>query len=42
MDQYRPAGDAFKYNELNRRITKEEFYSVINLAKKYGLNRIYI
>lgn len=41
MDQYRPAWDAPKYKELSRRITQDEFYDVINLAREYGLSRIY-
>lgn len=41
MDQYRPYGDIFEYNELKRRITKKEFYEVLDLAKKYGLKRVY-
>lgn len=39
MAQYRPEGEAYKYKELNRRITKEEFMKVIELAKKLGLTR---
>jgi putative pyruvate formate lyase activating enzyme len=41
MDQYWPAYKAYQYPELSRRITKEEFQEVINLAKKFGLKRIY-
>jgi len=39
MAQYRPEGEAYKYKKLNRRITREEFIKVINLAKKFGLTR---
>ena len=39
MAQYRPEGEAYKYKELNRRITKEEFIKVIEFAKKLGLTR---
>lgn len=39
MAQYRPEGEAYKYKELNRRITKEEFMKVIEFAKKLGLTR---
>jgi len=41
MDQYWPAYKAHQYPELFRRITKEEFQEAINLAKKFGLKRIY-
>jgi putative pyruvate formate lyase activating enzyme len=41
MDQYWPAYKAHQYPELSRRITKEEFQEVINLAKKFGLKRLY-
>jgi putative pyruvate formate lyase activating enzyme len=41
MDQYWPAYKANQYPELSRKITKEEFAKVINLAKKFGLKRIY-
>ncbi|RLI78880.1 radical SAM protein [Archaeoglobales archaeon] len=39
MSQYRPEGEAFKYEELSRRPTREEFMKVIELAKKLGLTR---
>jgi len=42
MDQYWPAYKAYQYPELSRHITKEEFQEAINLAKKFGLKRIYI
>jgi len=41
MDQYWPAYKAHQYPELSRRITKEEFQEAINLAKKFGLKRLY-
>jgi putative pyruvate formate lyase activating enzyme len=41
MDQYWPAYKAHQYPELSMRITKEEFQEAINLAKKFGLKRIY-
>lgn len=40
MNQYRPCWQASEYPELNRRITKKEFQDAINIAIKYGLNRI--
>ena len=40
MDQYYPCYKAFNYPELARRITKEEYEKVIELARKYGLKRI--
>jgi putative pyruvate formate lyase activating enzyme len=42
MDQYWPAYKAYQYPELSRGITKEEFQEAINLAKKFGLKRIYV
>jgi len=40
MDQYYPCYKAFNYPELARKITKEEYEKVIELARKYGLKRI--
>ncbi|MDI3502500.1 MAG: putative pyruvate formate lyase activating enzyme [Archaeoglobi archaeon] len=37
MAQYRPEGEAYRYEELNRRITREEFMRVIEIAKKLNL-----
>jgi putative pyruvate formate lyase activating enzyme len=42
MDQYWPAYKACQYPELARRITNEEFQETMNLAKKFGLKRIYV
>lgn len=42
MDQYYPYYKAFQYPELSRRITKAEFERAIKLAKKFGLNRLYL
>lgn len=39
MAQYRPEGEAYRYRELNRRITREEFTRVVETAKKLGLVR---
>ena len=39
MAQYRPEGEAFKYEELNRRPTRDEFLKVIELAVELGLTR---
>jgi len=41
MDQYWPAFKAYKFQELSRRIRKEEFENVISLAQKFGFKRIY-
>lgn len=41
MDQYRPHFKAFKYKELSRYITQEEYKQVVNLAGEAGLKRIY-
>ena len=40
MDQYRPAYQAFRHPELNRRITRAEYQDVIDLAKNLGLTRL--
>ena len=40
MDQYRPAYQAFRHPELNRRITHAEYQDVIDLAKNLGLTRL--
>jgi putative pyruvate formate lyase activating enzyme len=42
MAQYWPAYKAHQYSELARKITNEEFQEAINLAKKFGLKRIYV
>lgn len=39
MDQYHPAFNAGKYNDLNRRITTDEYDKVINYAISRGLRR---
>jgi putative pyruvate formate lyase activating enzyme len=39
MSQYRPQGEAYKYRELNRRPTMEEFNKVIDIARRLGLTR---
>ncbi|MDI6603502.1 MAG: radical SAM protein, partial [Patescibacteria group bacterium] len=39
MAQYYPAGLAFKFPELNRPVSEEEFLKVIQIAKKLGLTR---
>jgi putative pyruvate formate lyase activating enzyme len=41
MDQYYPTWKAFDFPELSRRINEKEFKEEINLAKKFGLKRIY-
>lgn len=41
MDQYWPYYKAFEFPELTRRITDEEFQETIELARKFGLKRIY-
>jgi len=40
MAQYHPVHHALEYHELRRRITPQEYQRVINLAKKFGLQRI--
>jgi len=39
MSQYRPCGRASNYEELNRRVTRREYLSVIEVARKLGLSR---
>jgi len=40
MRQYRPEYKAFDYPELSRRIKRIEYIEAIQLARKYGLNRL--
>jgi len=40
MDQYNPHHKAFKKPPLNKRITSNEYNYALELAKKYGLNRL--
>jgi len=40
MDQYRPEYMAYEIPELNRRITREEFLQVKELAERFGLTRL--
>jgi putative pyruvate formate lyase activating enzyme len=37
MSQYHPAHRAYKYKELNRRISLEEYAAVVRLAEKLGM-----
>jgi len=39
MPQYRPMGEARRYKELNRPITKLEFGRATDIAKSLGLTR---
>ncbi len=39
MEQYHPAFQAFKYPDINRRITPDEYKTVIEYAKEVGLYR---
>lgn len=39
MSQYRPEGEAFKYKEIDRYPTSEEFYRVLDMAEKLDLTR---
>ncbi len=41
MDQYWPAYKAYQYPEISRKINEDEFKKIINLAKKFGLRRLY-
>ena len=40
MDQYHPAYKAHQYPELNRRITRDEYRSVLQMAENLGLHRL--
>jgi putative pyruvate formate lyase activating enzyme len=40
MVQYSPVFKAYDYPELSRRITKEEYISVVNKAKDLGLTNL--
>jgi putative pyruvate formate lyase activating enzyme len=40
MDQYRPAFQAHRYPELNRRVTVQEFVEAVQLAHQAGLYRL--
>jgi putative pyruvate formate lyase activating enzyme len=40
MLQYRPEYKAYKFKELNRSISMDEYEKVIDFAKKYGLERV--
>lgn len=41
MDQYWPAYKAFQFPGFSRKITKKEYQETINLAKQFGLKRLY-
>ncbi|GAB4543175.1 MAG: radical SAM protein [Anaerolineae bacterium] len=40
MDQYRPAYKAHHFPELNRRISRQEYQSAVNMAQEAGLRRL--
>jgi len=40
MAQYRPAYDASRYPELNRRITVSEYNAAVHMAKEAGLTNL--
>lgn len=37
MDQYYPTFEAYKYEEIGRRISNEEYLKVVELARKYNI-----
>ena len=41
MSQYEPRYNAFKYNEINRKITPLEYKRVVNYALKLNLNNCF-
>jgi putative pyruvate formate lyase activating enzyme len=40
MDQYRPWGNAFRFPEINRRITSAEYEEAVRIAHEEGLYRL--
>lgn len=42
MAQYFPSGDAFKYSEINRKITKEELSEIEDYLQEQGIEEGYI
>ena len=40
MDQYRPCGEAYDSDQLDRGITRGEFEAAVKLARKAGLKRL--
>lgn len=38
MSQYRPCYHAYRYKEINKNVSKEEYRAVVNYAKELGLN----
>jgi len=40
MDQYRPAYQAYRKNNMNRRITRAEYLDVVNQAESLGMTRL--
>jgi putative pyruvate formate lyase activating enzyme len=40
MDQYRPCGRAYEYEEIGRRIAPEEYRAAMGYAKEFGLRRL--
>jgi len=40
MSQYYPCGEAFKHQELSRKITSEEYYQALIKAKEAGITRL--
>lgn len=39
MDQYRPCGESYKFREISRTITQEEFENAMEIARSFGLYR---
>ena len=42
MDQYRPCRNAHQYYELDRRVSLDEFRTVVLLAEEFGLHRGFV
>jgi len=39
MDQYRPCFDAVNFPEIDREITRDEYFDAIKIARSEGLRR---
>ena len=40
MDQYRPAYQAYRKNDINRRITRSEYLDIVHYAESLGMTRL--
>jgi putative pyruvate formate lyase activating enzyme len=42
MGQYYPAGDAWRYPELGRGVSKDEYQKVLDTANELGFSNVYV